>query len=145
MTESTSAGASGCPECGAPIVDGKSCRDQLAAILGWESIDAELFSLHFYTVAAFNLQHPAQFTEEALHELRAVFVQALDGDRPIEALGRQLGATFQGSQHVLKREDERRPVAREWSVTAADVFADGRPEGAPYRVRRWASVVRTEM
>jgi hypothetical protein len=145
VSEPIAQGTSNCPECGAPIVDGKGCRDLLAAILGWEPADAELFSLHFYIVAAFNLQHPAQFTDEALQELRAVFVQALDGSAPVEALARRMGTTFQGSTRVLKKEDERHPVSKSWTVTATDVFAGGRPEGAAYRVRRWASSVRAEM
>ena len=145
MSEPMGQAPSNCPECGAPMVDGKGCRDLLAAILGWESADTELFSLHFYTVAAFNLQHPAQFTEEALHELRGVFVEALDGNAPIEALARRTGTTFQGDKRGPQEEDERNPVGKSWTVTAADVFGGGRPEGAAYRVRRWATSVRGEM
>jgi hypothetical protein len=134
-----------CAECGGPLVDGKDCREQLASILGWESSDPELFTLHFYTVASFNLQHPAQFTDGALQELRSAFVEALDATTPIETLSRKMGAKFQGSKRVLRSAGNRHPVLKDWQVTGADVFASGLPDGAAYRVRRWASSVRTPL
>ena len=71
-----------CPECGGPRVDGMTCQEQLAVVLGWESEDPELSNLHFYTVASFNLQHPAQFTDEALTELRTPSSRLTTGPLP---------------------------------------------------------------
>ncbi len=48
------------------------------AIIAWGSQDPELLAEHFLTVALYNLQHPAQFTEAALVGLRAVFIERLD-------------------------------------------------------------------
>jgi len=134
-----------CAECGARPVAGMNCKDQLATILGSESADPELSLLHFYTIASFNLQHPAQFTDEAIRVLRGVFVEALDGTTPIETLSRRMGAKFEGEKPVLRPAGDRHPVQRAWDVTAADVFAGGRPYGAAYRVRRWATSVRAQM
>ena len=50
-----------CPECGATVPDGGSCRDHFHALL---LLEAEIPGvagsiLHFYAVAAYGLQHPA--------------------------------------------------------------------------------------
>jgi hypothetical protein len=142
VSEPIAQGTSNCPECGAPIVDGKGCRDLLAAILGWEPADAELFSLHFYIVAAFN-SSTLQFTDEALQGCGPSFRRSTAVRR--RGAGTPNGTTFQGSTRSSKKEGERHPVSKSWTVTATDVFAGGRPEGAAYRVRRWASSVRAEM
>jgi hypothetical protein len=122
-----------------------TCQEQLAVLLGWEREDPDLLNLHFYIVASFYLQHPAQFTDEALTELRSTFVAAFDGSAPLATLRRTVGARFQGSKRVLKERDARQPVLREWTVTISDVVGGGRPEGASYRVRRWASALRSEL
>jgi hypothetical protein len=125
--------------------EGVTCQEQLAEVLGWESIDRELFQLHFYTVACFNLQHPAQFTDEAVQQLRSTFVAAIDGTTPLETLRRDMGARFEGKRPVLKDTADRHPVLREWEMTMADVHHHGRPEGASYRVRRWATSIRSRL
>jgi hypothetical protein len=134
-----------CPECGAPAVDGLSCRDQLGAILAWEWQDPELLAEHFLTVASYNLQHPAQFTDEAILGLRAAFIAHLDQDVPVAALRRQIAQIAGGSQRVLKDEAERRPSLRTWPMTIADVYHPDQPAGAADRVRRWAAAIRAEI
>ncbi|HEY0736847.1 MAG TPA: DUF5946 family protein [Herpetosiphonaceae bacterium] len=52
------------PECGGSTVDGLTCWEQLGALIAWEYDDPELAAEHFLTVAAYNLQHPAQFTDD---------------------------------------------------------------------------------
>src|SRR5262249_19672063 len=78
-----------CSECGAPRVDGLTCWEQLGALLAREGDDAELRAEHFLTVAAYNLQHPAQFTEAALAGLRSAFVERLDHGVAVEELRRR--------------------------------------------------------
>ena len=131
-----------CAECGVVIVDGITCQDQLTTILGWEGQDPELFRVHFYTVASFNLQHPAKFTNEALTELRTNFIQVFDGKTTLDTLAQRMESKFEGNKRVLKDEEERRTVLQEWLVTISDVYNSGRPDGASYRVRRWASTIR---
>ena len=134
----------GCPECGAPPVDGMGCWEQLGLLLAWESDDPDLRSEHFLTVAAYNLQHPAQFTDEALAWLRASFADYLDKGMDVRELRRRAATQFEGKTRVLRRASEQRPVRRRWSLTIADVYIPDRPEGAAARVRAWGAAIRKE-
>jgi hypothetical protein len=134
-----------CPECGAAAVDGLNCWEQLGAILAWEWQDPELLAEHFLTVASYNLQHPAQFTDEANQGLRAAFIAHLDQGVPVATLRRQIAQIADGSQRVRKDEAEHRPILRTWPMTIADVYLPDQPEGAADRVRRWAAAIRAEI
>ena len=80
-----------CPECGAPAVVGLNCWDLLSCVLAWEAQDAELAAEHFLTVATYNLQHPAQFDDEAIAALRAAFVDHLDKGLPVAEIRGRMG------------------------------------------------------
>jgi hypothetical protein len=134
-----------CPECSAPVVNDLSCWEQLGMLLAWEGDDPELQAEHFLIVAAYNLQHPAQFTDEALAGLRSSFVERLDQGVAVEELRRRAARQFDGKRRVLKAASERRPVLRRWSMTIADVYIPERPEGAAGRVRAWAAAIRKEL
>ncbi len=134
-----------CPECGAPVVDGLTCWEQLGLLIAWEFKDPELQVEHFLTVSSYNLQHPAQFTDEALAGLGAMFVEHLDNGLPVKEIRRRVGKAAAGNTRVLKDESERRPVLRSWSMTIADVYLPGRSEGAAARVRAWAASIRAEL
>lgn len=134
-----------CPECGALWSSGLTCWDQFGAILAWESQDPELLAEHFLTVASYNLQHPAQFTDEALADLRTAFVDRLDHHVPVEHLRRRAAKTYAGKKRVLKKESERRPALQIWSSTIADVYFPDQPKGAAARVRAWARSIRAEL
>src|SRR5207248_3452936 len=122
-----------CPECGAAAVDGMTCREQLGMIGAWEFQDPQLLSEHFLTVASFNLQHPAQFTGEALAGLRSAFIERLDRGSSVEELRRRAARAYQGKKRVLKNESDRQPVLRAWSMTIADVYIPNEPGGAAGR------------
>lgn len=135
-----------CPECGAPTVDGLSCWEQFGAVLGWEQHDPALAAEHFLTVASYNLQHPAQFTQEALDGLRTAYCEHLDHGLPVaEIRRRRMHERFEGSARVMRPKSERQPVLRRWPMTIADVYAGGVPEGAAQRVREWAASIRREL
>ena len=134
-----------CPECGAPQVDGMNCWEQLGGILAWEAHDAELASVHFLTVASYNLQHPAQFTDEALAGLRASLRAYLDEGVPAAELRRRAARAYQGNRRVLRPAGERQPVLRRWPTTIADVYLPDRPQGAAERVRQWARSIRASL
>ena len=91
-----------CPECGAPRLDGMTCWDQLGLLLAWEAEDSALAAEHFLTVASYNLQHPAQFTDEALAGLRAAFVEHLDRGMAVVEIRRHAGHAFAGTRRVLR-------------------------------------------
>ena len=134
-----------CPECGAPKVDGLSCREQLGVIGAWEWQDPALLALHFLTVASYNLQHPAQFTDAAIAGLRELFLAHLDQGVAVVEVRRRVAQSTAGSVRVLKPEAERRPMLRHWSMTIADVYIPGQPEGAADRVKAWAASIRAEL
>lgn len=134
-----------CPECAAPVRAGMRCWEQLGAILAWEWQDPELQAVHFLTVAAYNLQHPAQFTDAALAGLRAAFIDYLDKGVTIAEIRTRMTRMAAGKSRVLRPEAERRPVLRRWRMTIADVYLSGQPEGAAQRVIAWTASLRSEL
>ena len=134
-----------CPECGAPAVDGMSCWEQFGSLLAWEVDDPELRAEHFLTVASYNLQHPAQFTDAVLAGLRSYFVEYLDRGVAVQEIRRRAARAFEGATRVLKEPSQRRPARRQWSMTIADVYVPDRPEGAATRVRAWGAAIRQEL
>jgi hypothetical protein len=131
-----------CAECGAPRLDGLSCWERLGLLLAWEFDDPELRAEHFLTVASYNLQHPAQFTDEALAGLRAAFIEYLDHGLAVAEIRRRFGMAFAGNTRVLRAEAERHPALRSWRMTIADVYIPDKPDGAAARVRAWAATIR---
>lgn len=133
-----------CPECGAPRVEGLDCWGQLGGIIAWESGRPELFAVHFLTVAAYNLQHPAMYEPEAIAGLRATLDEVLSQGLAIEEILRRTRKTYDGARRVRRAEAERRPVLRSWPMTIADVYLPEQPEGAADRVRAWARSIHRE-
>ncbi|HEY0736844.1 MAG TPA: DUF5946 family protein [Herpetosiphonaceae bacterium] len=134
-----------CPECGGSTVDGLTCWEQLGALIAWEYDDPELAAEHFLTVAAYNLQHPAQFTDDAIEGLRVAMIERLDNDLPVAQIRRRNAAEYEGKKRVLRPESERRPVLRRWQMTIADVYTPDQREGAAERVRAWAAAIRSQL
>jgi hypothetical protein len=114
-------------------------------LIAWDADDPALRAEHFLLVASYNLQHPAQFTEDALDNLRAGFVDRLDNGVAVEELRRRASRRFAGSTRVLRPQSERRPVRRHWDMTVADVYLPDRPEGAADWVKAWATCIRREL
>ena len=118
-----------------------TCWEMLGAIGAWEYQDPEHMAEHFLTVASYNLQHPAQFTDEALAGLRVAVMDYLDqGISPAE-LRRRASQAYEGKRRVLKPENERRPILYQWGSTIADVYLPDHPEGAATRVRAWGASI----
>jgi len=142
-----------CPECGAAVPDGGSCRDHFHALL---LLEAEIPGvagsiLHFYAVAAYGLQHPdsMNYTAEALAGLHAMLAAALDG-QPMDELRRRTRHHAEGARRITRREgDPGVPWRRgNWPMTIADVctaetFGDyDSVEEYGARVTAWARSVR---
>jgi hypothetical protein len=134
-----------CPECGAPRVQSMACWEQLGGILAWEYTDPDLQAEHFLTVASYNLQHPAQFTDEAIAGLRISLSQRLDHQVTDAEIRRRTARAFEGSARVKRPAAEQHPVLRHWTMTIADVFLPDPPEGAADRVRAWAASIRRDL
>jgi hypothetical protein len=122
-----------------------TCWEMLGGIIAWEYQDPELLAEHFLTVASYNLQHPAQFTDAALAGLRAVFIERVDHGLAIAEIRRRVGAAALGAARVLRPESSRQPVLRQWAMTIADVYLPSHPVGAAERVRAWATAIRREL
>jgi hypothetical protein len=134
-----------CAECGAASPTALTCWELLGHLLAQEQYDAELLDEHFLTVACYNLQHPAQFTAEALAGLRESLIDRLDRNFPTEHIRRRTSARFEGPTRVLTPEADRRRVPRVWRVTIADVSLPDHVEGAAQRVRSWAAAIRAAL
>lgn len=134
-----------CPECGAPRLDGLTCWEQLGLLIAWEFNDPELAAKHFLTVASYNLQHPAMFTDESIAGLRTAYIEHLDQGLAVTEIRKRNSKAYDGKARVLRPEGERRPVLRTWSMTIADVYTPDRPEGAAQRVADWANAIRKEL
>jgi hypothetical protein len=136
-----------CPECGAPVPPGGSCRDNFYALLSLEGgfPGAPGSILHFYAVASYNLQHPdsAGLATSALHGLRHGLAEMLDGKLTLDELRRQMRRVTDGSTRVQRRPGEPVPVWSRgpWSMTVVDVLA-ATAASYPELVERWARSVR---
>lgn len=142
---SMEAEAGTCPECGAPRVEGMTCWEQPGMLIAWEADDPELLAEHFLTVATWNLQHPAQFTDDAILGLRAAFTGRLDRGVSVAQIRASIGRASAGSTRVLRPQAERRPRLRAWTRTIAHVYIPGQRQDAAARVREWAAAVRREI
>jgi Family of unknown function (DUF5946) len=133
-----------CSECGALSRDGLTCEDRFHAILGLEREYPELAAMHFLTVAAYNIQHPAQFTPEAIAGLRKSFVDFLEGRIDIAGI-RDRGHYFDGNRRVLRPALERHPVLVCWKTTTADVYNPFDNAATAARVKCWVDSVKSEI
>src|SRR5262245_49543693 len=146
--------ASTCPECGAPIPEGGSCRDHFHALLLLEGeipgVGGSI--LHFYAVATYGLQHPdsMNYTADALAGLREALSDALDGRATLHDLRHRARRTANGPQRVTRRAGDADVSWRrgEWPMTVADVCTadtlgtyDTHEEYAE-RILRWSRSVR---
>jgi hypothetical protein len=136
-----------CPECGAPLPDGGTCRDNFHALLALEAgvPRAAGTIVHFYTVACYGLQHPdsMNYTGEALAGLRAALEGALGGRTSLHDLRRRVRRATNGCQRVTRRAgDAAVPWHRgRWPMTVADML---RADAVNYAdlVMRWARSIR---
>jgi hypothetical protein len=114
-------------------------------LLAREQEDRELAAEHFLTVACYHLQHPAQFTDDALAGLRRAVIDRLDQGTPVPTLRKRASAEFEGSRRVLRPGAEGRVVARLWPMTVADVCTMEDLGGAAGRVKQWAASIRSQL
>jgi hypothetical protein len=133
-----------CPDCGARITDGETCRGLFDRLLAHEYAFPEAFgAVHHLTVAAYSLQHPRGYSRDAISMWRLIIAESLDGvSTPADFLARAR-AQFAGGVRV--REPGAEPPdgwPRQWPMTAADVVDT--PDAATHidRVRQWAASIR---
>lgn len=134
-----------CQECGAPLPDGGSCRDNFHDLLAleWEVPGGAGTVAHFFAVSSYGLQHPVsmRYTVEAIAWLKSAVTEALETGCSIESL--RASARTQGQDaHVTRRDGD--PVAdwgvERWTLTVTDALSGG-VDGYAGRVRKWAAAV----
>lgn len=135
-----------CPECGARVPPGRSCRDNFDALLAleWEVFGGAGTLAHFYAVSAYILQHPdsMSYTAESLAWLRSAVASALSGGISTETLRQRAREDGKKAGHVTRRVGDpvpQWPMTR-WETTVAEVL-EGGPERYVERVERWARSV----
>jgi hypothetical protein len=133
-----------CPDCGALIADGDSCRALFDNLLAHEHTFPEAFgAVHHLTVTAYSLQHPRGYSRDAIRMWRVILAESLDGLSTPENFLERARAQFTGGVRV--REPGTEPPEgwpHVWPVTAADVV--GSPDAATHigLVRKWAESIR---
>jgi hypothetical protein len=133
-----------CSECGALSYDGLTCRERFHALLAMEGQDPALAAEHFFTVACYNLQHPSQFTGEALDGLLSSLGGILNGSLSIEDVRRRTAAEYNGPKKVLRPAWGRQVVLKLWTMTTADVYRPLQSQGTAERVRKWAESIQCD-
>jgi hypothetical protein len=132
-----------CGECGAPVPEGGSCRDNFHALLllEWQIPGGPGSFSHFYAVSSYGLQHPdsMNFTAQALAGLRASLAEVLEGRLSLAAVRARARSGAKRAGRVTRRAGDevvRWPVEH-WPMTVVDVCTGG---GAGYgdRVAQWA-------
>jgi len=141
-----------CPDCGAPVADGSSCRAMFDELLAHEYRFPESFgAVHHLTVAAYLLQHPRGYSRGAIEMWRTIVTDSLDGRATAQDFLQR--ARFQVGQGGVKvREPGADPPEgwpRSWPLTVADVIvpAGATPDADGHidRVRRWAEAIRSTL
>ena len=138
-----------CPECGAAVPGGGSCRDNFDALLLLEPrIPGGPGQLpHFYAVACYGLQHPdsMNYTADALAGLRTALANVLDGRATVDEIRLRSRRASDGPARVTRRAGDAAVPWRRggWPMMVADVLGVEAEAGAyAVRVTRWARAVR---
>jgi hypothetical protein len=140
-----------CPECGAPLPEGVSCRDYFHELLVLEGqVPGAAGGLpHLLAVAAYNLQHPSAFMPAALFGLRRTLADVLAGRATVDDARRRARYATDGETRVIRRvdtvisDDDRTRLnvwPTEWPRTVLDVCRV-RPEQYVESVQQWAQAV----
>lgn len=138
-----------CPECGAALAPGRTCREYFHDLL---ALEAEVpggagGEPHFFAVATYNLQHPSDFMPAALVGLRDTVADVLAGRATIADALRRARAATDGPTRVRRHADSAltdaehellRAWPRVWPMTVGDVVVVP-PEQYAERVRDWAA------
>ena len=146
---------SSCPECGAALESGRTCRDYFHDLLALEAEvrDAPGAEPHFLAVAAYNLQHPSSFTPAALVGLQHTVADVLLGRATLADARQRARAAAEGPVRVRRRAGEEVTAAEQamlaawptaWALTVRDVIAGGADRYVE-RVSAWARAVTTTL
>ncbi|MBZ0279740.1 MAG: DUF5946 family protein [Anaerolineae bacterium] len=139
MMEST------CPECGAVLAEGQTCRDHFDQMLFWEAEDFSRGVVHHLLVLCYHLQHPSLYSMEGLQYGLGLLDQfVVQGITPADVRKQSRDQVASGNRNwkITARPDSigayDHPIT--WTMTAADVVAQG-ADNYVDSVRAWAQSV----
>jgi hypothetical protein len=126
---------------------GETCRTLFERLLAHEyTFPAAFGAVHHITVAAYSLQHPHNYSRDAIRMWRVIIAESLDGlSTPANFLQR---ARAQFSGGVRVREPGAVPPdgwPHLWPATAADVVGSTDADDHIERVRQWAESIRSTL
>lgn len=132
-----------CQECGAPMVNGQTCREMYEELLNQETQDPHgAGSVHSLSVLCYVLQHPHGYSDAALTWGVASLKEILQDDRPRkqpqEKKPKGLFRLFRRKPQPIVR--TRPAIPDRWQLTIDQVYRPD-PHGHPERVRRWAHAI----
>lgn len=140
-----------CHECGAPQPAGAECRSCFDLLLAFENERRDVFgAVHHLTVPTFFLQHPTDYTSEALASWRTLLADALDGRASARELQRRHGVQFSGAHRVrMPGVGIPKDWPRSWPITVSGVINPLEPLPASdvyvERARAWAAATRATL
>jgi hypothetical protein len=133
-----------CPECGARLEAGETCRSTFDEFMALEMTDPEYGQVHFLTVACYMIQHN-QYSDRALvwiePKLKAFLEQNLSNQQ-IRAVARLDTDSGQRKWKVLRQPGDHPLPKILWSQTIMDVarrYTD--PQSYRELVRSWGRSV----
>lgn len=139
-------GVEQCPECGAALVGREACDELFHQVLAWEQYDIEGNGrYHHMLVMSWELQHPSRFSDETLTWARESLARSISGEVSAQQLRREVSEWAPQDKRAFKiTRTGGMIVPRRWSLTLADVVAEGL-EGMPESVRTWATAVSNDL
>ncbi|MCE9643052.1 MAG: DUF5946 family protein [Candidatus Andersenbacteria bacterium] len=120
-----------CVECGAPLDDGKECRDYLHEMITWDFEDFNgVGKIHHLTVLAYNLQHPSLYSRKGLENAKVSlqeFVRNPSSFREHDELHKESLASDVRDWKITGTAEDRGayPVKPDWTILASDVVRGG--------------------
>ena len=135
-----------CPECSATRSSGDTCQDNFHKMLEWEAEDPGRLVVHHLMVLGYHLQHPSLYSLQGLASARQLLIDFLERGKSPQQVRKENKSKVSSTNRTWKitaRPDSHvayvHPIA--WTMTAADVVADGADHYCE-NVRLWAKSVR---
>jgi hypothetical protein len=135
-------GTATCPECGAALVDDRSCQDIFYACLAQEFSDPAYGAVHNLTVPAYYLQHPSLLSRPGWEQMRATLAGFLVDGVSVGQMRQQAKVSLGSGQRdfSFRKGAPIELAGIAWARTIANIRLDD-PEIYRTDILRWAQTV----
>ncbi len=122
---------SACPECGAAIAKGTTCRDYLNEMIKWDFEDFNgAGKIHHLTVLSYNLQHPSVYSQRGLEDAKISLNKFVLNPNSFkehdESNRKKLASSVRDWKITGTSEDYGiYPAKPNWTILASDIVKDG--------------------